>query len=177
MIIKHVFSSTIFKTSNQFTFLRSISLFGHFAMTCGSFATRKIDLVVDTLWLTKLTCIVGDVVLWWVCSLKQRRLTALAGCMKWVLEFDTCALDHHLISPGPLTMWLRGVTWRFKGKFSIFSLRYTVTYQAAWKFTSRAGWSSGFRGAPLRWLDLEKIRHVYANLHLQVDLSSVLHVQ
>lgn len=125
-------------------------------MTCGSFTTRKIDLVVDTLWLTKPTCIVGDVVLWWVHSLKQHRLTALAGCMKWVLEFDTCALDHHLISTGPLTMWLRRVTWRFKGKFSIFSLRYTVTYQAAWKFTSRAGWSSGFRGAPLRWLDLEK---------------------
>lgn len=38
------------------------------------------------------------------------------------------------------------VTCSAEGKFSIFSVRYTVTYQATWKCTSRAGWSSRFRG-------------------------------
>lgn len=76
--------------------------------------------------------------------------------MKWVLGFDTCALDHHLISLGPLTMWLRGSPAGSRGTFLILAWDISVTYQAAWKFTSSAGRSSGFRGARLRGLDLEK---------------------
>lgn len=59
IIIKHIFTSPIFKTWNQFTSLISIFRVGHFAITCGSFTTGNIVLVVVTLWLPELTCIVG----------------------------------------------------------------------------------------------------------------------
>lgn len=70
--------------------------------------------------------------------------------MKWVLEFNTCALDHHFISLGLLTMWLRGGSSagsRGNVLFLAGDIVWHIRLRENWQVG--AGWSSGFRGAGL----------------------------
>lgn len=134
-------------------------------MACGFFPTR-IKLILQKTDMHCRQCCVMVAVQFKAAQAKSSRWLHEMSPWVWHMCFGSS-----LNFPSPSDHVTQGVVCRFKGKFSIFSLRYRVTYQAAWKLTSRTGLSSGFRDAALLRRDSEKKRRVYTILRLQVDWS------